>query len=142
MDKQDVKIEELAKQRAVDKNNYGKTHISDEESSSLLFMANKIGIDLGCTIYMVNQNLEIIERMEQSRKDFYFTHLKQKETVVQNEISLIDTGDLSLKELCSDGDHSDAEMEMDYYAHLKNIFATGKKNNNIGSPGFTGVWCI
>ena len=71
MDKQDVQIEDLAKQRAADNNKYGKIYNPDEGNSSLLFMDDKIGIDLGWPSDMVNQNLEIIEKMEQSRKDFY-----------------------------------------------------------------------
>ena len=62
----------------------------------------------------------------------------EKTFTVQEEILLIDTGDITLKELCSDEDHPDAEIEMDYYSHPKNIFTSGKKNSS-GSCGITSV---
>lgn len=59
-DKQDAKIEELANERAAAKDNYGMNSDLDSKSSSLLYMAGKIGIDLGCSTSMISQNLNII----------------------------------------------------------------------------------
>ena len=81
--------------------------------------------------------------MEQSRKDFYYTHLKQKEEVpVQKEILLIDTGDTTLKELYSDEDHLDAEIEIDYYSHLKNIFLVKKEQFRLTWNNQCEAYCI
>ena len=77
--------------------------------------------------------------MEQFRKDFFQTHIIQKNDFLETkESNLIDTGDVSIRELCSDDDRSDAELEMDYFSHLKNIFTSGKQGSN-GSPGLTCV---
>ena len=54
----------------------------------------------------------------------------------QDGTNLIDIGDADLKELCSDEDHSDAELEMDHFTHLKNFFTKTKKTNS-NSPGYS-----
>lgn len=119
-DKQDAKIADLAKERAAAKDDYGMNFELSSHNSSLLFMADKIGVDLGCSIGMINQNLDIIAKMEQSRKDFYFQNIANKPKKDEDKkTNLIDTGEVSLKELCSNEDHSDAEIEMDYFAHLQ-----------------------
>lgn len=64
---------------------------------------------------MVEHNLQLIEKMEQARKDFYFQKLVGVE--IDNDLSSpspIDIGDADLSELCSDGENSEAEMECDY----------------------------
>ena len=137
-DKQDAKIEEWAKERAAAKDNYGKNHDLNCHDASLLFMADKIGIDLGCSINMVESNLDIIAKMEQCRKEFYLQHICQKkeEEGHHDGSNLIDIGDVDLKELCSDEDHSDAELEMDHFTHLKNFFSRTRKTS-LNSPGFS-----
>lgn len=137
-DKQDAKIADLAKERVAAKDDYGINYELSAHNFSLLFMADRIGIDLGCSIGLINQNLDIIAKMEQSRKDFYIQNIANKGKKEEDQkTSLIDTGDVDLKELCSDEDHSDAEMEMDYFAHLQKIFSSGKKITlaHQGVPG-------
>lgn len=135
--KQDANIEELAKERVAAKDNYGNSFESLHDNSSLLFMADKVGIDLGCTIQMIDHNLDIIRKMEQSRHDFYNQQMNKEEASKTDiDINLIDVGDVDIKDLCSDDDHSDSNLEMDYYSHLKNIFASGRKNSS-GSPGMS-----
>lgn len=60
-DVEDVRIEDLAKKRAADKNDYGNLSNSppDNDKSSLLHMSDMVGSDLGCSIEMVEHNLEI-----------------------------------------------------------------------------------
>lgn len=67
---------------------------------------------------MVEHNLKIIDYMEQVQKDFYFQNIVNEK---KNPSSLgpIDIGDTNFTELCSDNDHSDAEVEEDYHDHLK-----------------------
>ncbi|XBI13318.1 hypothetical protein VPH35_140065 [Triticum aestivum] len=136
--KQDAKIEELAKERAAAKDNYGKFQNLNCHDISLLDMADKIGIDLGCSINMIESNLDIIARMEQCRKEFYLQHIcKTKEEEGQlGEPNLIDIGAVDLKEICSGDENSDAELEMDHFTHLKRFFARTKKNS-LNSPGFS-----
>ena len=104
--KQDTKIEELAKERAAAKDNYGNSFESLHDNSSLLFMADKVGIDLGCTIDMIDHNLDIIRKMEQSRHDFYNQQMNKEEASKTDiDIELIEVGDVNIKDLCSDDDH-------------------------------------
>lgn len=39
----------------------------------------------------------------------------------------VDTGEAALDELCSDNDHSDAEMKEDYFDQLKRVFSNVNK---------------
>ena len=92
-------------------------------------MACKIGVDLGCTIDMVNQNLDHIANMEQARRDLYLHTIKNQEgeTKINSSPSHIDIGDVVLEELSSRDDHSDTELELDYYDNLKKIFSSNRK---------------
>lgn len=65
-DTEDVRIEDLAKERAAD------------SEPSLLHMPDLVGIDLGCSIDMVEHNLDVINKMEQSKKDFYFYNINNR----------------------------------------------------------------
>lgn len=42
----------------------------------------------------------------------------------------IEIGDASIRELCSDEDHSNAEVEEDYFGQLKKLFSSSKNNRN------------
>ena len=90
-------------------------------------MANSVGVDLRCTIDMVNQNLDQIANMEQARRDIYLQSLKNKEEKRGELFKSIDIGDADLEDLCSEADHSDVELELDYYDNLKKIFSSNKK---------------
>ena len=37
-----------------------------------------VGIDLGCSIYMIDKNLDIIKKLEEARRDMYFQNIKTK----------------------------------------------------------------
>lgn len=116
LDKKGARIEDLAKERAADKDNYGKKDVLSPKRISLLDMSSRLGVDLGCSIEMVNHNIDLIDNMEQARRDIYLQSLinnkKDRETSSPDPI---DTGDAILEELCSDQDHSDTEVEVDYY---------------------------
>ena len=72
LDKKDSKIEDLAKERAADKDNYGKSPtVLTKDQISLFEMAEKVGVELGFTIDLVSQNLDLISNMEQARRDIY-----------------------------------------------------------------------
>lgn len=134
LDKKDSKIEDLAKERAADKDNYGKNELLSAERISLFDMSSRVGIDLGCSIEMINQNIDLVASMEQARRDIYLQSLNiQKNIDEPSSSNQIDIGDAVLEELCSDQDHSDVEMEMDYYDNLKKIFSSNKKVRG-GSP--------
>ena len=53
LDKKDARIEDLAKERAADKDNYGKSSTISDERISLFEMAKNVGVELGCTIDLV-----------------------------------------------------------------------------------------
>ena len=89
-----------------------------------------MGIDLGCALDMVNQNLDLISNMEQARRDLYLQSIKNKEERKGegSSPSLIDIGDVELEDLCSEGDNSEGDIEIEHYDKLKKIFSSNKKN--------------
>lgn len=118
-------MEDLAKERVADKNAYGNSSYSPSTNDkfSLLHMYDVVGIDLGCSIEMVEHNLEIIEKMEQVRKDFYIQNIADKKDIQEpSSLGPIGTGGTDISELCSDNDHSDAEVDSD--AEVKRIIMT------------------
>lgn len=130
MDKKD------AKERAAEKDYYGNGIILSPAKTSLLHVSNLVGVGLGCSIDMIDQNLNLFDKMEQARRDFYLQNQANKKK--GNEPSSpgpTDTWDAMLSKLRSEDDHSDADLEMDYYGHLKKIFSSGNKKGS-GSPGF------
>ena len=52
---------------------------------------------------------------------------RKRERKDKSSSSLIDIGDADLEDLCSEADHSDVELELDYYDNLKKIFSSNKK---------------
>ena len=130
LDKKDARIEDLAKERATDKDNYGKSPTILDERISLFDMAKNVGVELGCTIDLVNQNLDLIANMEQARRDIYLQNSinKNREEKKDDSPSLIDIGDVELEDLCSGGENSEGDIEIEYYDKLKKIFSSNKKN--------------
>ena len=125
LDKKDARIEDLAKERAADKDNYGKSSTISDERVYLFKMVKNVCVELGCTIDLVNQNLELISNMEQARRNLYLQNIKnqEEEERTKSSPSPIDIGDAVLEDLCLGDDHSDAELELDYYDNLeKNLF--------------------
>ena len=74
------KIEEMAKIRAEERDNYGKDSISEFANPSLLEISSMVGIDLGCSIDMIEKNVDIINKMEKARKEIYFQSIKREST--------------------------------------------------------------
>lgn len=115
---------------------------------SLLHISSLVGIDLRCSIDMVDKNLETIRKMEIARREIYFQNIagkrkeeegiKYMESKSYNTPVHINTGDVNVAELCSDIEHSDAEMEEQQYLKLRAIF-TGRKSNKICSPALSCV---
>lgn len=62
--KEDQKVEDLAKIRAEERDNYGKTPNPNTPNPSLLHMTSLVGIDNGCSIDMIDKNVEAIRKME------------------------------------------------------------------------------
>ena len=145
--KEDQKIEDIAKLRAEERDNYGMSTYPNVVNPSFLHISSLIGIDLGCSIEMVEKNLEAINKMEIARRELYLQNIKkEREMGVKNDETqrnppdtpvLIDTGDLTIEELCSDLENSDADMEEEHYKHLRAIFS-GRKNRKEGSPAMSG----
>ena len=78
-------------------------------------MAKNVGVELGCTIDLVNQNIDLIVNMEQTRRELYLQNIKNQEgeTKINSSPSSIDIGDVVLEELCTEDGHSDTELELD-----------------------------
>ena len=137
LDKKDAKIEDLAKERAAEKDNYGKDSTLFDEKNSLYDMASKVGIDLGCALDMVAQNLDLISNMEQARRDIYLQNSinKNREEKKDDSPSLIDIEDVELEDLYSEGDNTEDDIEKDHYDKLKKIFSSNRKMRG-GMPAF------
>lgn len=147
LDKKDARIEDLAKERAADKDNYGKSSTISDERVYLFKMVKNVCVELGCTIDLVNQNLELISNMEQARRNLYLQNIKnqEEEERTKSSPSPIDIGDAVLEDLCSGDDHSDAELELDYYDNLEKIFSSNRKvkigtsANSVGKHAIS-IW--
>lgn len=76
-------------------------------------------MDLGCSTEMIDHNLDIIQKMEQARKDFFFRDIANKEKkrgkYKMGSPGPIDTGDVALNELYSDDEHANTELEKDHF---------------------------
>lgn len=119
LDKKDVKIKDLAMERDAEKDNYGNYNTHDPFDPTLFHMSSMVGIDLGCSIAMIDQNPYLISKMEQSRKYFYHQNIANRENKDEpSSPDPIGTGNAELDELCSRDDHSDTEVEMGYYDQL------------------------
>lgn len=46
-------------------------------------MSDMVGIDIGCSIEMVERNIDIIHKMEQPRKDFFIQNIVNKNNTLQ-----------------------------------------------------------
>lgn len=68
--KEDQKVEDLVT-RGEERYNYGKNADPYAVNSSLLHMTSLVGIDLGCSIEMIDKNMKVIQKMEIARKEFY-----------------------------------------------------------------------
>ena len=108
-----------------------------------------VGIDLGCSIDMIDKKLDIINKMEKARRDIYFQNIKREkkdEEKKSGEIVeecrdtpvYINNGDVDIDGLCTDLDHSDAEIEEQQYKNLKGMFS-GKKGGKKSSPALSCV---
>ena len=127
--KEDMRVEDLAKERAAAKDNYGNSDDLDVFNSSnisLAAMASMVGIDLGCSIEMIETNLDIMRDLEQARVDIIKNNLKHHGGEMEPSSSVhIDTGDAELEELCSDQEN-DIENDLDFN-ELRQIFSAKKK---------------
>ena len=93
---------------------------------------------MGCSIEMIDKNIEIINRMEIARRELYFQNIKREESGKTGEEckeegdnkkevpTYINTGDITLEELCSDYDHSDVDIEEQQMKKLRGMFSGGK----------------
>lgn len=73
--KEDQKVEEMAKIRAEERDNYGMASDPNIPNPSLLHMSSLVGIELGCSIDMIDKNIEAIRKMEIARKEFYLNNI-------------------------------------------------------------------
>ena len=147
--KEDQKIEEMAKIRAEERDNYGKDSVFEFANPSLLQISSMVGIDLGCSVDMIAKNVDIINKMERARREIYFQSVKREnidevgETKREMEEGsdtpvYINTGDMNVDELCSDLEHSDADIEEQQYKNLKGFFS-GRKGARKSSPALSCV---
>ena len=81
--KEDKKIEDMAKSRAEERDNYGKNSELVIADASLLHIGSLVGIDLGCSIEMIDKNIDIINKMEIARRELYFQNIKREKVVNQ-----------------------------------------------------------
>ena len=78
-----------------------------------------IGIDVGCTLDMIENNVELMKKLEVARLDMYIS--KERDSNKENTFcspSIIDTGDAYLNELLSNGENYKASMEEKYLNKL------------------------
>lgn len=78
LEKKDAIIENFAKERATKKDKYGKNDALSSQKTSLINMPSLIGVNLGCSVAIIDQNLDLISIMEQDRKYFYLKKTKMK----------------------------------------------------------------
>ena len=134
--KEDAKIEDLAKERAAAKDDYGNSddnlNVLNQSNITLSDMAHLVGIDLGCSLDMVETNLEIMRKLEKVRYDLMIQASKNNNETANEQSSpvRIDTGDAAIEELCLDGDNSDLDIEEACFEKLKQVFSTKKTWNN------------
>lgn len=134
-DREDMKIADLAKERAEAKDNYGNDSIPDfldSSNISLLKMTSYIGIDLRCTLDMIDTNVGLMRRLEVARLDMYLS--KEKDNMKDKSFyspGPIDTGDAHLNELLSDGENSEADLEEKYLDKLKHVFSTKRNKDTL-----------
>ena len=72
------KLKNLAKERAASKDNYGIDAKLNCHNLSLIFMAKKIGIALGCSVSMIGQNLDVTKKLNNVDMTFTFEILLRK----------------------------------------------------------------
>ena len=84
-------------------------------------MAKNVDVELGCTIDLVNQNIDLIVNMEHTRRELYLQNIKNQEgeTKINSSPSSIDIGDVVLEELCTEAGHSATELELDSITFLE-----------------------
>lgn len=71
-DREDVRVEDLAKEWAAAKNNYGESSLDDfPNNNSLMHLTSLVGIGLGCSIETIEHNLDIIRQLEIARKNIF-----------------------------------------------------------------------
>ena len=129
--KEDVRVADLAKERAAAKNNYGNSDDLDVFTCSnltLATMASAVGIDLGCSLEMINTNIDIMRILEQARQDIMNQVIaNDKVEEIPSSPVHIDTGDADLDDLCSDGENDAIGIHDLGYAELRQIFSAKKK---------------
>ena len=84
--KEDQKIEEMAKIRAEERDNYGKDSVPEFVNPSLLQISSMVGIDLGCSIDLIEKNIDIINKMDKARIEIYFQSVKRENTDEVKEV--------------------------------------------------------
>ena len=94
-------------------------------------MASMVGIDLGCSIDMVDNNLEIMRNLEQARQDMMRQNLNDSvQEMTHSSPVHIDTGDADLEEFCSDTESENFDNTEVCFDDLRQIFSA-KKNGLI-----------
>ena len=129
--KEDLRVEDLAKERAAAKDNYGNSDDLDIFTCSnitLAAMASAVGIDLGCSMEMIDTNIDIMRNLEQARQDIMKQNLvnDKLEVLISSPVH-IDTGDADLEEFYSDKEDDALDMHDLEYAELRKIFSAKKK---------------
>lgn len=83
--KEHMCVEDVAKERAPAKDNYGMDTDPSSSIVSLLHMSALVEVDFGkygCSIEIVDRNLDIIKKMKQVRKDFFLQNIVNKKMVM------------------------------------------------------------
>ena len=132
--KEDVRVEDLARERAAAKDNYGNfdnLDVFNFPNNTLADMASMVGIDLGCSLDMIDTNLEIMRNLEQARRDVFRQNLKDNVVDMTSSSPVhIDTGDVDIEELLSNQENEKTDTEGLCFDDLRHIFSA-KKNGKV-----------
>lgn len=133
-DKGDQKIEDLAKERAANKDDYGENNVPNvltSDSEKIASIAQGVGVNIGQNKYMIENNTSFIKVVEQVRVDLWIqNNANQNSTPIKEVRPLIETGEHNIEELIGDGEDSDSNEDGDdNWDHLKHLFSHRKGKN-------------
>lgn len=140
-DRGDQRTEDIAKERAAIKDDYGKKSLPtvlNSSSQDLLKIASGVGVNLGTQIDMVEHSINLIKNVEKTRVDLWLANnSNQNKTPVREPKHVIETGEFDIEELIADdseGEDSDSEN----WEHLKKLFSNRKGKYKGKPPSHSG----
>lgn len=111
-DRGDKKIEDIAKERASNKDDYGKVTLPTVLNSSnqdLVHIASGVGVNLGLQIDMVEHSINLIKNVEKARVNLWLANNSnnQDKTPIKDHKNVIETGEFDIEELMANDNEAE-----------------------------------